>query len=150
MRVEVVMTVLSIGLNFLLRPWLGLSGLVLSTVLAMLFTIIGFLLIIKKEIVVLGMGTIAGIVLKTSCASLLMGLVCYLARQAMIAGGASDIILILSISMLGLIFYMVCARLFGIDDATSIVTNGSIMAKRAFPWLPIRPIDPATHGGDLS
>ena len=148
MRIEVVMTVLSIGLNFALRPWLGLRGLVLSTACAMLFTIIGFLLVIRKEIKVLSMATVLRIVLKTLCPSLIMGAVCLLATQALLLSGAPDLTVILVISTLGVILYLLLARMFGIQDAMSLVTNGSTVARRVFPWLPFGPVSSQPNGGD--
>ncbi len=148
MRIEVVMTLLSIGLNFALRPWLGLRGLVLSTACAMLFTIFGFLMVIQKEIKVLSMATIFRIVLKTGGASVIMGAVCLLAMQALELGGAPDIVVILSISALGGLLYLLLARIFGIEDARAIVTNGSSFAKRLFPWLPVGPVSSQPNGGD--
>jgi len=148
MRIEVVMTVLSIGLNFLLRPWLGLQGLVLSTACAMLFTIVGFLMVIQKEIKVLNMGTIFRIVLKTGGASVIMGAVCVLAIQVLELSGPPDIVVILAISSLGAILYLLLARIFGIQDAQSIVMNGSSVAKRLFPWLPLAPVSSPPNGGD--
>ncbi|HZS48627.1 MAG TPA: lipid II flippase MurJ [Blastocatellia bacterium] len=148
MRIEVVMTVLSIGLNYLLRPWLGLEGLVLSTILAMSFTVVGFLYVIQKEIKVLSIRTTIVIVLRTGAAALIMTAVCIIVKQVLVAGSVADIFVIGIVSTLGVIVYLFSSRLLHVEEATSITVNVRLLARRVLPWLPLRRIDPAPGGGD--
>lgn len=120
MLIEFTMTGLSIGLNFLLRPLLGLSGLVLSTAIAMTFTITGFLLVIRREIKILSISHIFSILARPFIAASVMGLVCSLLLAAMALGGMSSVAQVVVIPAIGCPLYFALAASLKIPDAIRI------------------------------
>jgi len=122
LTVEVSTTVLSIVMNYLLRPILDLKGLVLSTIIAMSFMIASFLLILRKELPELKLWRIATGILKQSAATALMSGVCLglLALLELLNRGVLIRILIVGLS--GAIFYFLSAAyLFNIADALRLI-----------------------------
>lgn len=121
MLIEFTMTALSIGLNFALRPLLGLRGLVLSTAIAMTFTIAGFLLVIRSEIKVLEITRVFRIISRPFIASSVMGLVCSLLLLAMALTRTSALAQVIVVSAIGCPLYFALAAAMKIPDAVRIV-----------------------------
>lgn len=90
LRIEIFTTALSIGGNFLFRPIFGLGGLVLSTAIAILFTVCAFLAVLKRDLPELDLGRLWALFTRHMLAALLMGWLCQLLLFRLEKAGVTD------------------------------------------------------------
>lgn len=135
LRIELFTTALSIGGNFLLRPVFGLGGLVLSTAIAILFTVCAFLTVLKRDLPELDLGRVWSLCTRHMLAALLMGWLGQLLLFRLERIGASDAVQLAIVIPFGVICFAAAGYFLRLPDMMKLTAwlNSRIARSREIP-----------------